>query len=63
MISFLARDITEKIAGLFGMSIESTQMVYCPYWLLVYKNKKVLVDGLSRRIDTEAPREVIGLIR
>jgi len=59
----VARDITEKIAGLFGMSIESTQMVYCPYWLLVYKNKKVLVDGLSRRIDTEATREVIGLIR
>jgi len=57
------RDTAEKVAGLFGMQIESATMVYYPYWLLVYSNRKALVDGLTKKVDVEATREVIGLIR
>jgi hypothetical protein len=57
------RDMAEKIAGLFGVQVESTDMVYYPYWLLVYSNKKALVDGLTKKVDVEATKEVIGMIR
>jgi hypothetical protein len=58
----ISKDVVNKIAELFGIKTETTKMVYCPYWLLVYKNRKVLVDGLSKRIDVEATREVMGMI-
>ncbi len=58
----VSRDVVEKIADLFGIKPESTRMVYCPYWLLVYRNRRVLVDGVSKRIDVEATREVMGMI-
>ncbi len=57
------RDTAQKIAGLFGVQVESAQMVYYPYWLLVYSNKKALVDGLTKKVDVEATKEVIGMIR
>lgn len=57
------RDVVIKIAELFGIKMESTKMVYCPYWLLNYKNKKILVDGLAKRIDVEATREVMDMVK
>jgi hypothetical protein len=57
------RDIAEKIAGLFGVQVESASMVYYPYWLIVYSNRKALVDGLTKKVDIEATKEVIGMIR
>jgi hypothetical protein len=59
----VGRELVEKIGDLFGIKPESTSIVYCPYWLLVYKNRRVLIDGLSKKIDVEATREVISLIR
>jgi hypothetical protein len=58
----VSKDVVQKIAELFGIKTETTKMVYCPYWLLVYRNRKVLVDGVSKRIDVEATREVMGMI-
>ncbi|MBN2331065.1 MAG: ATP-binding protein [Candidatus Aenigmarchaeota archaeon] len=58
----VSKDMVTKIAELFGIWAESTKIVYCPYWLLVYKNRKVLVDGMSKRMDVEATREVMGMI-
>ena len=58
----ISRDMVGKIAELFGIKTESAKIVYCPYWLLVYRNRKVLVDGISKRIDVEATREVMGMI-
>ncbi len=58
----VGKDVANKIADLFGIRTESAKMVYCPYWLLVYKNRKVLVDGLSKKIDVDATREVMGMI-
>ncbi len=57
------RDTAEKIAGLFGVQPESTSMVYYPYWLVVYSNRKALVDGLTKKVDIEATKEVMGMIR
>ncbi len=57
------RDTAEKIAGLFKVQAESTDMVYYPYWLVVYSNRKALVDGLTKKIDVDATKEVIGMIR
>jgi len=57
------RDVAEKIAELFGIRAESVKIVYCPYWLLVYRNRKVLVDGVLKKIDVEATKEVAGMIR
>ncbi len=57
------RDTAEKVAGLFGMQVESSNMIYYPYWLVVYSNRKALVDGLTKKVDIEATREVMGMIR
>jgi len=57
------RRIVEKIGELFGITAESMKIVYCPYWLLVYGNRKVLVDGLGKKIDVEATKEVMGVFR
>jgi len=57
------KKVAEKIAGLFGIRTEEMKTVYCPYWLVVYKNRKALVNGLTKKLDAEATREIIGLIR
>ncbi len=57
------RDTAERIAGLFGVQAESADMVYYPYWLVVYSNRKALVDGLTKKVDIEATKEVMGMIR
>jgi hypothetical protein len=57
------RETAEKIAGLFGISPESSQIVYYPYWLLVYSNKKALVEGMKLKVDALATKEVIGMIK
>jgi len=59
----VGRDIAEKVAALFGMKIERVQDAYIPYWLLKYRNRRVLVDGITKRMDTEATKEVTGTIR
>ncbi|MFH0956398.1 MAG: ATP-binding protein, partial [Candidatus Aenigmatarchaeota archaeon] len=64
IISFtVPKETAEKIASLFGVSAESSQVIYYPYWLLVYSNKKALVDGLTMKVDVTATKEVIGMIK
>ncbi len=64
IVSFeVPRDTAEKIANLFGVATESAKIIYYPYWLLVYANRKALVDGMTKKVDVQATREVIGLIR
>ncbi len=47
-------DFVRKVTGIWNLSVLSIDPVYYPYWLIKHSGGLVLVDGLTRRADTEA---------
>jgi len=59
----VSRDTALRIGELFGLKADSAEIVYLPYWLLIYSSKKVLVEALTKKVDVVATREVIDLVK
>ncbi len=46
-------DFAKRAAELLGVSVDKVEAVYYPYWIVEHKGKKLLVDGVTGKIDIE----------
>ena len=51
-------DFARKVCDLWGMKIEKMEPVYYPYWLVKHKDRKLLIDALNAKLDSELSESI-----
>jgi DNA helicase HerA-like ATPase len=52
----VTQDFVRKVSELWSMPIRSIEPVYYPYWLVSYRDRKILIDALNRNIDHDTTK-------
>jgi DNA helicase HerA-like ATPase len=47
----ISSQFVEKISEIWGMKVIGTEPVYYPYWIATHKNTKILIDGLTNKLE------------
>ncbi|MBI4176610.1 MAG: DUF87 domain-containing protein [Candidatus Aenigmarchaeota archaeon] len=63
MLDFQVKaDVARDIAEIWGLSVIRIEPVYYPYWLVKHRSQKVLIDGLTSRLDLDTSKVVGRLV-
>ncbi len=55
-------DFVRKIGEIWGMRVLEVRPVYYPYWVVLHKGTKYLINGLNNRLEIEKSKIVRGLL-
>jgi DNA helicase HerA-like ATPase len=58
----VSQDFVRKVLELWSMPIRSIEPAYYPYWLVTYKEKKILIDAMNRTLDHDTTNLITKFI-